>query len=168
MPTYQFAPECMIDLDRVTFPTEIDYDPDELYKLWGNKVATYARKKLTAGQTWSGSALPNGWDLHETGSFIRSIRWDKRHGAVEPNAWRRRSDVGRKVRTNFGLLKVLQAQSKTLLDIFGDNDPKRSAVLADLLQEVVDKMLRDETIRLAKAKGETVKARDALARGIAA
>lgn len=156
-----------VDMDKVTMPVGIRLDLDELFKRWGNKVATHVRGKVRAGKQLDDDPFPPGWTLKKSGKLIRSIRYFKRYGSVMPDV-RERSGVSKRARSNYGLFMILWNKAwkehHTRLDVF--DSWKRSEMLAGYLQETIDSMLREDKIKLEFAEGTKTSASDALARGV--
>lgn len=98
---------------EITVPvvTGLDIDESTLYKKVGQQLATDIRKSLRAGRNPDGKPLPDpipakgvGTPLNRSGKLIDSIKY--RDGWVAPSA-NLRADVGKRARSNFGLMKIL-------------------------------------------------------------
>lgn len=98
---------------EITVPvvTGLDLDEATLHKKVGQALATDIRKSLRAGRQPDGGTLPDpipakgvGTPLNRSGKLIDSIKY--RDGWVAPST-NLRSDVGKRARSNFGLMKIL-------------------------------------------------------------
>jgi hypothetical protein len=155
-----------VDMSKVTAPSDLKIDMDEMFKRWGNKVSKHVRDRVKAGMQLDEDPIGNGWTLKRSGKLIRSIRYYPRYGSVQPDV-RRRSDVSARARSNFGLFMILWnkywKKAKTRLDVF--DSWKRPEMLARYLQETIDALLLENKIRLEEKKGPQGKASDALRLG---
>lgn len=85
---------------------------DKLLKAIGNSVASNIRKRLSAGIDGDGSPLPTpqtgNTPFNRTGELIKSIKYYSKSGMVSPGMWTRQG-IGRRARSNFGLMSILIA-----------------------------------------------------------
>lgn len=144
----RFGGDIFKDLMRVEvrIPTRIalTIDTDKISKYVGNRLAQKIRKRLRSGMDGDGGALnrPKRGShppMKETGRLIRSIRYQRRLGRVEPDSLRTRSDVGRGLKSNFSLMAVHIAKGH-----FRDPMGSLSKVQVDQISEWVNEVVAKE------------------------
>ena len=79
---------------------ELKLNASKIQRTVGRMVTRAVKRRIRAGR-----GLRAGQDLRETGKLIRSIRYDRFHQDVRPST-RPRSDVSRRARSSFGLMRI--------------------------------------------------------------
>ena len=140
---------------------ELEIDINKLTRAVGHTVAANVRKRLKAGLDGDGSPLPapqaDNSPFDRTGELIKSIKYYPKMGMVAPSTWTRQG-VGRRARSNFGLMSILianvftrkgKAQNSSRPD---PTDPMGS--MSPKTREIIEKAAAKELARQAN-KGET-------------
>lgn len=160
-----------VDVEAIDWPDTLEFEGGEeaFILLYAKRAAKRARDMLKAGRDFVGTKLkmPAHWTLSETGAFAKAFGLNKYAKGddifVGANAKRRRRDVGRRLRTNYGLAMALIAEARKQgfkLDLTADADPRRRQVLVDLVQGTIDAELKRQRIvakRAARKKKVKVK-----------
>ena len=139
------GPDGDVDIE-FHLPLKMTFRLDEarVERAVGNRLAKHIR-----GRIRQGTGLRTGTDLKETGSLIRSIRYDRKAGVVRPST-RRRQGVSNRAGSNYGLMRIYISgkfrkqgyQRLEPADPMGSRDPNMRARVAGWVQEAVDDEVR--------------------------
>ncbi len=135
-----------IEVDLSNFPLDwrLRLDSERIMRKVGNKVAARVRRRMKTRK-----GMRSGQDLNNTGALIRSVKYDRREGVVRPSV-RTRSDVSRRVRSNYGLYRVhlsgkyrrIGYQRLEPMDALGTEDPATWQDIEQLVEQAVAKELK--------------------------
>lgn len=103
-------------IDWSRWPTRVRFkiNKDKLFKKVGGRVASGVKRRIKKGEGADGMSLPppqsaTNPPLMRTKKLWRSIKYDRRLKEVIPST-KRREDVSRRARSNFGLMRILIVQ----------------------------------------------------------
>ena len=140
-PIYGAIVEMRVDLP---VPLALEIDEKKVERFVGNRIARVIRGRLRKGIDGNGSALPmpkDGRPGRQTGSMLRSIKYNRKLGRVEPSSRIRKDKApGDRVNNNYAIMSV-HINSGRWVDPMGAESSTQQAQIVDDVNSQLQKQI---------------------------